>query len=294
MLKHFRQRIKHAFTFEHAATSMAARAETPPPEQDAAARAVQQSRALYGDVGLHDAARSGWFNQATQELFTGFAIDAGDTVVDVGCGSGGNLKFCARFAKKIIGIDIDPNKIELAKTTLTDIGHQDFELIASDTSPIPLANQLADRVICTEVLEHVDSPEALMQELHRIGKPGALYLISVPGQLSEELLKPIAPKEWFEHPNHIRIFTPESFTQLVSNAGLVIENQGHVGFYWAIWHALLCLCNVEHQTGAHPALDRWAQAWDLILADPDSKRRIAQLDQKLYKSHIIIARKPTS
>ena len=39
-------------------------------------------------LGLRDAVLSGWFNQETDELFSGFPISAEDTVLDVGCGPG--------------------------------------------------------------------------------------------------------------------------------------------------------------------------------------------------------------
>ncbi|CRO36601.1 hypothetical protein PAERUG_P12_London_17_VIM_2_11_09_04363 [Pseudomonas aeruginosa] len=39
-------------------------------------------------LGLRDAVLSGWFNQETDELFSGFPISAEDTVLDVGCGDG--------------------------------------------------------------------------------------------------------------------------------------------------------------------------------------------------------------
>lgn len=255
-------------------------------------RSNEESRALYSNVGLHDATRSGWFNSKTRELFTGFNIDSDHTLVDVGCGAGGNLKFCAPLAKRVIGIDIDAAKIEIASQTIAASGTDNATFIVSDASPIPLENSIADRIVCTEVLEHVEDPTKTMAELWRIGKPGALYLISVPGQLSEELLKPIAPAFWFEHPNHIRIFDKDGFEKLVNDSNLIIERQEFVSFYWAVWHTLLCLCNVEHHTGTHPALDLWSEAWDAVLADKTSKDRIHLLDRTLHKSHIIIARKP--
>ena len=58
---------------------------------------------------------------------------------------------------------------------------------------------------------------------------------------------------------------------MVEDTGLIIERHEFVSFYWVIWHALLCLCQVDHHEGTHPALDHWAKAWDVILADPITK-----------------------
>lgn len=251
-----------------------------------------QARAMYGNVGLHDATRAGWFNRSKKELFTDFPVLPSDTVLDVGCGLGGNLRFCAEFADRAIGIDIDPERVLATRRLLRDAGLHNFEIIEGDGNPIPLPDESIDKIICTEVIEHVDDPMVTMRELVRVGKPGALYLLSVPGQHSEELLKTIAPSFWFEKPNHIRVLSAQSFSQLAEDAGLIIVRHEFVGFYWVVWHALLCLSGLDHHQGVHPTLDHWAQAWDLILSDPAAKARVSALDQALHKSQIIIARKP--
>ncbi|HET8869721.1 MAG TPA: class I SAM-dependent methyltransferase [Aquabacterium sp.] len=254
--------------------------------------ARHHSRELYSNVGLHDSTRAGWFNRTTQELFTGFPIRSADTVVDVGCGLGGNLRFCADFAQHLIGIDIDPERVEATRRLLSEAAPNRFDVLQGNGERLPVDSASADKIICTEVIEHVDSPSQALQELVRIGKPGALYLLSVPGQLSEELTKTVAPASWFEKPNHIRILGTDEFRKLVESSGLQVERHEFAGFYWTIWHIILCLCQVDHHNGTHPALDRWSQAWDYLLSDPQAKARIRDLDQILHKSQIIIARKP--
>src|SRR5690606_20249650 len=117
--------------------------------------------------------------------------------LDVGCGLGGNLRFCAETASRAIGIDIDPEKVRATQKMLKDAGFHNFEVIESDGNPLPLQSASIDKIICTEVIEHVDDPMVTLSELLRVGKPGALYLLSVPGQLSEDLIKSVAPAYWF-------------------------------------------------------------------------------------------------
>lgn len=252
------------------------------------------------DVGLVDAVRSGWFNQQTQELFTGFPIESSDRVIDVGCGLGGNLKFCAHRAAHAIGIDIDPSRVQHTANLLKEAGIKSFDVIESNGDPLPVSSGSIDKIICTEVLEHVNDPKLYMKELVRIGKPGAQYLISVPGQLSEIVLKSVAPPEWFQSPNHIRVFSQDSFKQLIEDAGLLVEQQSFVGFFWSIWHAIACKCGdeivlngeINHQ-GKHAALDNWTATWHEVLALKEANICIDALDRVLHKSQIIIARKPS-
>ena len=71
-------------------------------------------------LGLHDAMLSGWFNQQTGELFSGFPVSPEDTLLDVGCGDGGNVHFCGMRGAKIIIADIDAAKVEATRQRLSD------------------------------------------------------------------------------------------------------------------------------------------------------------------------------
>ena len=45
---------------------------------------------------------------------------------------------------------------------------------------LPLASEQFDLVICTQVLQYVDDPAAVLAEIHRVLKPGGCALVSVP------------------------------------------------------------------------------------------------------------------
>ena len=144
-------------------------------------------------TGLRDAVLSGWFNQDTSELFTGFPVGKGDIVADIGCGLGGHAQFCARQGARLLLVDSDPRRIEQAAAKITALaGHAPFEAYVSGSNPLPIADAIATKIVCSEVLEHVDFPGTLLAEIARIGRPGALYLLACPDPRSEALQQPIA------------------------------------------------------------------------------------------------------
>jgi len=49
-----------------------------------------------------------------------------------------------------------------------------------DATNIPVPDATFDAAVCSEVLEHVPSPEAVLQEAHRVLKPGGTLLLCVP------------------------------------------------------------------------------------------------------------------
>jgi len=243
-------------------------------------------------VGLHDAVLSGWFQNETNEVFRGIPVGPGDSVVDVGCGDGGASLFCARRGAHVTVVDIDPKVISAMEARLEEISPGDHASLVSDGDPLPLADAMASRVLCTEVLEHVDDPEQLLSELVRIGKPGALYLLTVPGALQENLQKHVAPPSYFQKPNHVRIIERSDFAKMVSRAGLTIEEHTQYGFFWSIWWALFWACKVDLNKPSHPALDHWTESWRAILALPQGAQLKRQLDEFMPKSQVIVARKP--
>jgi SAM-dependent methyltransferase len=52
--------------------------------------------------------------------------------------------------------------------------------IFADVAAVPLPNESADVILCTEVLEHIQHPQICVNEIWRILKPGGLAFVSVP------------------------------------------------------------------------------------------------------------------
>jgi SAM-dependent methyltransferase len=245
-----------------------------------------------GDVGGLDMKLNGWFSDETRELAGGFPISPDDIVVDVGAGDGGMAYFCARFAAETILVDSDQARLDRAVDRLGPLAAR-VEGRAGDASRLPVADGAVTRVVCTEVLEHVDDPVAVMAELVRIGRPGALYLLSAPGAVSEHLQKGLAPASYFEKPNHIRIFEADDFTRLVEDAGLVIERRSQDGFFWTIWWSFFWQAGIEFGEQSHPLLDAWNRTWSELLKTPEGPRIKKVLDGLAPKNVVLVARKPT-
>jgi 2-polyprenyl-3-methyl-5-hydroxy-6-metoxy-1,4-benzoquinol methylase len=243
----------------------------------------------YAAVGLKDATRAGWYSAKTAELCPGFAITATDMVADIGCGDGGNSIFCARHASMVIAVDINPQSVATTERRLQAEPNTRYSALLSDGNTLPIEARTIDKIICTEVLEHVDSPNEFMSELVRIGKPGSMYLLTVPDALSEQVLKRVAAPSAYQKPNHVRVLSREDFEALVLGAGLQILDHRYRSFYWAVWTALAWKCGGLN--GKHPVLDHWATAWAELLQSPGGQACKEALDLAMPKSQAIIARK---
>lgn len=251
-----------------------------------------QTASSAGPLGLKDAALSGWYQSETNELFRGMPISADDVVVDVGCGNAGSAHFCGLRGAQMLLVDIEAEKVEAAVQRVQKTPARDVQGFISDCNPIPIADATATRVVSTEVIEHVDDPAQFLSELVRIGKPGALYLLSVPDASSELLQQGFAPQEYYEKPNHIRIISREEFAEMVSSAGLEIVEHTHYSFFWSMWFLFFWECGVDLSQPNHPLLESWTTTWRLLLDTPRGPEIKHRLDDLVAKSQVIIARKP--
>jgi hypothetical protein len=158
---------------------------------------------------------------------------------------------------------------------------------------IPLESNIATKITCTEVLEHVDDPVHFTRELARIGARGAEYMISVPDHASEMVIKAVAPPDAFEYPNHVRIFGRDEFKALIQGVGLIVTDVKFIGFYWSIYWALLFASGSHFGSDPVPdVLRKWEETWAALCSTPTGQRGAASLDLGLAKSQIIFARKP--
>lgn len=98
--------------------------------------------------------------------------------LDVGCGDGAYLALLKNKYNFLIGLDISIRSLKTAKKKIKKIDSGIVEFILADARHIPLTTSSADVVLCSEVLEHIETPEKVVCELFRVSR--GLLLITVP------------------------------------------------------------------------------------------------------------------
>lgn len=249
------------------------------------------------NVGLKDRQLEGWLNMEDGELTRGVTIEPSSTVIDVGCGDGGFIGFCARRGAEVIFVDQNEAKVRATEEMVKGTCARAYQAIVSDCSPIPLADATGDIVICTEVLEHVPDPVLFLKEVIRVAKPGARLLITVPDARSETFVAATAPPGYFEEPNHIRIFYADEFRELILEAGLEIEDHQFLGCFWSVYWPLSWLTQEPNFDAGlpidnpDPITVHWTKLWQLVQQHPEGHKIRDALNALLPKSQCIVARK---
>ena len=96
-------------------------------------------------------------------------------VLEVGVGGGNVLE---RIAGRRVGIDLSPFILQKAQARLGGAA----ALVRGDAMTLPFADGVFDRVYCSEVLEHVLEPEAVVREMRRVLRPSGFAVVSVPNE----------------------------------------------------------------------------------------------------------------
>jgi len=215
----------------------------------------------------------------------------------MGCGEGRHsIGALLETSANVIGLDLSIRDLEIAKSRLNDFNLSDINTFCTfgvgNINDIPLESDSLDAVMCSEVLEHVDSPEESIQELVRVLKPGGVMALSVPRYLPELICWKLS-KEYSETPGgHVRIFKHKQLKDLAVNRGLEYQS-----FHWAhglhspYWW-LQCLFWTTKETSSLVRLYHKLLVWDLMKKPLLTKILEAILQPLIGKSLVMYFRKP--
>lgn len=132
--------------------------------------------------------------------------------LDLGCGTGtagGGLK---KSGMKVIGADLSPPCLVAAARRLDAV-------VRVDAAHLPFKDETFDALVARGALHHMNDPEAVMREVHRVLKPGAPALFMDPREYA--WLEPIKHRlresdESFTHDHHA--YEPDEYRDLIATS----------------------------------------------------------------------------
>ena len=166
--------------------------------------------------------------------FDNLELEAGSSVLDMGCGEGRHT--IGLFVDQRInafGFDLSIKDLNIARERLKDFPIEEDNNSSclfgvANIVRLPFLEGTYDAVICSEVLEHVDSPKESIKELIRVLKPGGILALSVPRFFPEWVCWRLS-KGYQQMPGgHVRIFKHNTLKKLATNEGM-----SYMSFHWA-------------------------------------------------------------
>ena len=125
-------------------------------------------------------------------------IDAGETVLDLGCGAGIDAILAAQRTGPtghVIALDFLPEMLERTKTAAAEAGLANVGPLEGDIEAIPLADGSVDHVISNGVINLAPRKARVLAECARVLRPGGKLTVADLTVAEEEL-----PPEILTHP----------------------------------------------------------------------------------------------
>jgi len=162
-------------------------------------------------------------------------------LLDVGSGQGDFAALARRTwpAAAILGLELSQTGCRLAAARVPDAAFHPVDLLAG---AVPAAGEAgwATHAVCSEVLEHVDDPAALLRAAAAWMAPGCRLAVTVPG----------GPMSAFDrHIGHRRHFTPDTLRDLLEVAGFAVQRADGAGFPFFNLYRLAVIARGERLVG---------------------------------------------
>ncbi|MHB8262190.1 MAG: class I SAM-dependent methyltransferase [Acidimicrobiales bacterium] len=223
---------------------------------------------------------------------------SGDTLLDLGCGGGRHTFEALKYGASVIPFDSDSEALAAASSMVRAMRHagEISERVAcspvkGDALALPFENETFDRIIASEVLEHVHDDMQAMAELHRVLKPHGVLAVTVP-RFGPEVINWHLAKAYHRHPGgHIRIYARPVLLDRLERSGMtpIASHYAH-GLHSPYWW-LRCAVGPDNDT--HPMVHAYHRllVWDITKRPWLTRYAERLLAPLIGKSMVVYAKK---
>ena len=155
---------------------------------------------------------------------------AGERILEIGCGSGAYTRELVARGAKVTATEYAPGPLAQAQRNLGQLAAQ-AELRVEDAQRLGFPDDRFDKVLLSEVIEHVPEPNRAIAEASRVLRPGGLLVVSTPSRFSPLNLAYDVKRRVrrYSFNEHLHEFTPGAFRRLVASH-LDVESLEYANF----------------------------------------------------------------
>ncbi len=228
-------------------------------------------------------------------------LDEGALILDMGCGAGRHAFESLRRGARVIALDYSFSELTDVRDLFWAMGEagevadgSEALCVRGDALRLPFADGTFDRIIASEVLEHLTNDQGALAELTRVLKPGGTIAVTVPAWLAEKLCWWLSAE--YHAPlsdgGHVRVYTETQLRARMSDAGLDPGTSHHAHALHSPYWWLRCAVGPTNDT--HPLVRAYHSVlvWDIAKAPFITRFTERLLNPVIGKSVVIYATKP--
>ncbi len=203
--------------------------------------------------------------------FNTLGLKDGLRVLDLGCGEGRHVHAMYHHAVcHVVGVDLAFDDVKKTRDGFSACPDMDpetkrvYSLCVGNALTLPFADDSFDKIVCSEVLEHIPNHRQALKEITRILKPGGTLAVSVPRYWPEWICWALSEEYHNEPGGHVRIFRTGQLKKDVSENGLSFFHRHwahglHSPYWW-----LRCAVGVKNTKSKLVAAYHRFLVWDLV------------------------------
>lgn len=223
-----------------------------------------------------------------------------DLVLDAGAGFGRHAFEVARRGARIVALDYAMDEVVMTRNTFGAM-IEDKEILEDrfigalrgDATRLPFASGTFDRVITSEVLEHIQADVDAIAELVRVLKAGGTFACTVPTEWPETINWRLSDE--YHAPKsvggHVRIYSATELKAKLRAAGLTVTGSHHAHALHSPYWWLKCAVGPRREDSSVVNAYKRFLEWDIVRQPRSTRLAERVLSPVLGKSLIVYGRK---
>jgi SAM-dependent methyltransferase len=231
--------------------------------------------------------------------FDRLGLQAGERVLDMGCGAGRHAFEMYKRGADVIALDQDADELSTVSEWFAAMREEgglpegaEADVKQGDALDLPFADGEFDRIVASEVLEHIPDDDRAISELVRVLRPGGTIAVTVPRWLPEKVCWALSDEYHEVEGGHVRIYRGDELVAKLEDAGLSFLGRDHVhGLHSPYWW-LKCAVGVTNDKNPLVKAFHQVLVWDIVKRPLPTRVAERVLDPLVGKSMVLYLVKP--
>jgi SAM-dependent methyltransferase len=223
--------------------------------------------------------------------FDRLGVREGERVLDLGCGAGRHTFEAQNRGAYVVSVDLDDAALKDVNQMTEALGRPG-SCVTADALRLPFADGSFDRIIVSEVLEHIPEDANAMTEIERVLSPGGTVAVTVPRYWPEGVCWLLSREYHSNEGGHVRIYRRGQLSGRLAGAGLTRYASHHAHALHAPYWWLKCLVGVRKDEARLPGAYHRFLVWDIEKRRPWVRLLERTLDPVMGKSLVFYLEKP--
>ena len=228
--------------------------------------------------------------------FDQLGLQPGDLVLDAGAGFGRHAYEVARLGANVVALHYAADEVVTTRNTFGamvaagEIPEERYVgVLRGDATRLPFDDGAFDRVITSEVLEHIQDDVSAIGELVRVLRPGGTFACTVPTWYPEKINWLLSDE--YHAPKsvggHVRIYSATELKAKLRTAGLTVQGSHHAHAlhspYWWL------KCAVGPRRDDHPLVAKYRHLLEWEITEQPGAMKVLErtLAPVMGKSFIV-------